>query len=85
MSKYVVAAFYKFASLPDYKAKQSPLQSFCTKQGIKGTILLAEEGVNGTIAGPRAAVDAVLAELRSDARLSALAHKESYETMRGRT
>ncbi len=78
MSKYVVAAFYKFASLPDYKDKQPLLQSFCLEQGVKGTILLAEEGVNGTIAGPRAAVEAVLTELRSDARLSALAHKESY-------
>lgn len=78
MSKYVVAAFYKFARLPDYKDKQPLLQSFCLELGVKGTILLAEEGVNGTIAGPRAAVDTVLAALRSDARLSALAHKESY-------
>ncbi len=78
MSQYVVAAFYKFARLPDYKQKQQPLQSYCTEQGIKGTILLAEEGVNGTIAGSRAAIDATMALLRSDPRLSDLEQKESY-------
>jgi len=77
MSQYVVAAFYKFTKLPDYRQQQPLLQSYCIEQGVKGTILLAEEGINGTIAGTRAAIDAVLALLRSDPRLSDLEHKES--------
>ncbi|MEA5575727.1 rhodanese-related sulfurtransferase [Anabaena sp. UHCC 0451] len=74
----VVAALYKFVSLPDYIELQATLLSFCQEQGIKGTILLAKEGVNGTIAGSRSAIDAVLEFLRSDARLADLEHKESY-------
>ncbi|MEA5573328.1 rhodanese-related sulfurtransferase [Calothrix sp. UHCC 0171] len=73
----VVAAFYKFTQLPDFREIQHPLLSFCLTQGIKGTILLAEEGINGTIAGSRAGIDAVLAYLRSDSRLLDLEHKES--------
>ncbi len=60
----VVATLYKFVSLPDFAEMQDPLLSYCQQQGIKGTILLAEEGINGTIAGSRQAVDAVLDFLR---------------------
>ncbi|MBD2210845.1 rhodanese-related sulfurtransferase [Nostoc linckia FACHB-104] len=76
----VVVALYKFVSLPDFADKQEPLLSYCQQQGIKGTILLAEEGINGTIAGSRQAVDAVLEFLRSDARLADIEYKESYAT-----
>ncbi|MTJ51273.1 rhodanese-related sulfurtransferase [Anabaena sp. UHCC 0253] len=74
----VVAALYKFVSLPDYKELQAPLLSFCQSQGIKGTILLASEGINGTIAGSRQEIDGVLAFLRTDSRFADLEHKESY-------
>lgn len=74
----VVATFYKFVRLPDFKEKQAPLLSHCQVAGIKGTILLAAEGINGTIAGSRQAVDSVLSFLRSDSRLVDLEHKESY-------
>lgn len=74
----VVATFYKFVSLPDFAEKQAPLRSHCEEQGIRGTILLAAEGINGTIAGSRQAIDSVLAFLRSDPRLVDLEHKESY-------
>src|SRR5690606_25211299 len=47
-------------------------------QQVKGTLLLAEEGINGTIAGSREGIDAVLAYLRSDPRLATLEHKESW-------
>ena len=78
----VVAAFYQFAPLPDFAAMQAPLQAVCERHGIQGTLLLASEGVNGTIAGSRAGIDRVLAFLRSDARLARLEHKESTaETM----
>ncbi len=74
----VVATLYKFVKLPDFAEKREPLLSYCQGQGIKGTILLAEEGINGTIAGSRQAIDSVLWFLRSDPRLADLEHKESY-------
>lgn len=74
----VVVAFYKFVRLPDFAEKQEPLLSHCQTQGIRGTILLAEEGINGTIAGSGQAIDSVLSFLRSDPRLVDLEHKESY-------
>ena len=74
----VVVTFYKFVKLPDFAEKQAPLLSHCKAQGIRGTILLATEGINGTIAGSRQAIDSVLSFLRSDPRLVDLEHKESY-------
>lgn len=78
----LVAAFYRFVSLPDHADLRAPLRALCEAKGVKGTILLAEEGINGTIAGPAAGVRAVLAHLRSDPRLGELEAKESWaETM----
>jgi UPF0176 protein len=74
----VVAALYKFVNLPDCSELQAALLSFCQSQGIKGTILLAQEGINGTIAGSRQQIDTVLAFLRNDSRFADLEHKESY-------
>jgi len=73
----VVATFYQFFPFADYTEWRSPLQSFCEAQQIKGTILLASEGLNATIAGSRPSVDNLLAYLRSDPRLSDLTPKES--------
>ncbi|GAB1544240.1 rhodanese-related sulfurtransferase [Scytonema sp. NUACC21] len=73
----VVAALYKFVSLPDFADKQDPLLSLCQAQDVKGTVLLAAEGINGTIAGSRRAIDAILSFLRSDPRLADLEIKES--------
>jgi UPF0176 protein len=74
----VVATFYQFVKLPDVAELRSSLLSHCQGQKIKGTILLAQEGINGTIAGTRDAIDSVFAYLRSDARLANLEHKESF-------
>ncbi len=74
----IVATFYKFVSLPDFSEKQQPLLTHCQEKGIKGTILLASEGLNGAIAGSRQDIDSVLAFLRSDPRLADLEPKESY-------
>ena len=74
---FLVAALYKFAALPDYTALRAPLLALCDKHRIKGTLLLAAEGINGTIAGEEAGIRAVLAWLHSDARLADLEHKES--------
>jgi UPF0176 protein len=78
MPSFLTAALYKFVELPDYAALQAPLLACCETNGVKGTLLLAAEGINGTIAGPEAGVRAVLARLRSDARLATLEHKESW-------
>ena len=78
MSKFLTAALYKFVSLPDYKDLQQPMLDICLKHNIKGTILLALEGINGTIAGKTEDIHAVLDYLRQDARFSDLEHKESY-------
>jgi UPF0176 protein len=75
--RVVVATFYKFVKLPDFAEKQQPLLSYCQAQGIKGTILLAQEGVNGTIAGSRHSINSVLSYLRSDPHLADLEHKEA--------
>jgi UPF0176 protein len=77
MNDFVVAAFYKFVRLADYAALRTPLLELCTAHSVIGTVLLAEEGINSTIAGSRAGIDAVLAWLRTDPRLTDLEHKES--------
>jgi UPF0176 protein len=82
MSSTIAASFYKFVALPDYADLRAPLLAHCESEGVKGTILLAAEGVNGTIAGTCRSVQSVLAFLRADARLHDLEHKQaSAETM----
>ncbi|MGF6306410.1 UPF0176 protein [Bradyrhizobium sp. i1.8.4] len=61
---FKVAAFYQFAALPDFRALREPLRAFCTKLDLKGSVLLAHEGINGTIAGTDEAIDVFVAELR---------------------
>ncbi|MEE4278980.1 MAG: rhodanese-related sulfurtransferase [Halieaceae bacterium] len=73
----VVAALYRFASLPDYRELRAPLLRTCTEAGLRGTLLLAAEGINGTVAGSREGIDRLLHTLRSDARLADLEYKES--------
>jgi len=74
---YVVAALYKFTSLPDYMKLRAPLQDMCDLLGLKGTLLLAEEGLNGTVAGPDAAASQLMDFLRADPRLADLDVKYS--------
>ena len=78
MTTLLTAALYKFVVLPDFAALKPPLLSCCEQHHVKGTILLAQEGINGTIAGAPQSVRAVLAFLRSDPRLADLTHKESF-------
>lgn len=77
-SRYLTAAFYQFVTLSNFADLRAPLLAFCESQDVKGTILLANEGINSTIAGPESGVRAVLEYLRSDARLANLQHKESW-------
>jgi UPF0176 protein len=74
---FLVAAFYKFVNLVDHELLRAPLQACCERNAVRGTILLAEEGINATIAGPHDGVRTVLAWLRGDPRLSDLVHKEA--------
>jgi len=60
---YKVAAFYQFTSLPDYRALREPLRAICAAREIRGSVLLAHEGINGTLAGSAANIDALVAEL----------------------
>jgi UPF0176 protein len=78
MTRYLTAALYKFVDLPDFAALRVPLLALCEAQQVKGTVLLASEGINGTIAGPPEGVRAVLAHLRADARFASLQPKESW-------
>lgn len=61
---YAVAAFYRFVPVKDPNAERIFLEQFCREQDIVGTILLATEGVNGTIAGTDQAVERLLSELQ---------------------
>src|SRR4051812_23681503 len=78
MERYIVAALYKFAPLGDLEAMREAVLRACKENGICGTLLLAHEGINGTIAGPRQGIDAILAFLRGYPALKDLEHKESY-------
>jgi UPF0176 protein len=60
-----VAALYRFTALEDYTALRAPLLALCEAQGIRGTLLLAHEGINGTIAGPAEGIATVIAHLRT--------------------
>lgn len=78
MSQIVVAALYKFVKLPDYEAIVPRLKELCDSLDIKGTLLLAEEGINGTVSGSRAAIDGLIAFLKEDSRFDSLSFKESF-------
>lgn len=78
MSGYVVSALYHFAKLDDFEALRDPLLKVMKENSVKGTLLLAQEGINGTVAGTREGVDALLKYIRSDARLFNIVTKESF-------
>jgi UPF0176 protein len=60
---YKVAALYQFIPLPDFRELKDPLHELCSNLAIKGTLLLAHEGINGTVAGTEEAIDALMVEL----------------------
>ena len=74
---HCVAALYHFTRLEDYTNLRDPLQAECDRLEIKGTILLAREGINGTVSGTDTAVSDLLTFLKADPRLADLDHKES--------
>ena len=64
---YQVAAFYQFAALPDFRELRAPLRAICAELELKGSVLLAEEGINGTLAGAPDAIDILVGQLRGAA------------------
>jgi UPF0176 protein len=72
-----VVTFYKFVNLPDAVVWQDKLQERCMVHDLKGTILLATEGINATVAGSKPGVEALLAYIQSDLRFADLEYKES--------
>ena len=74
---YLVAALYRFVHLDRLHALQAALRDLCSVHEVKGTLLLAEEGINGTIAGPEPGVQKLLEHLRSDPRFEGMSLKLS--------
>lgn len=62
---YKVAALYQFVPLPDFRELKEPLHRLCQDLGIRGTLLLAHEGINGTVARRDEAIDALMSEMQS--------------------
>ena len=79
---YLTTAMYHFVSLTHFKTLREPLLNFCVSQSIKGTLLLADEGINGTVAGSEKAIHAFLDFLKNDplfeGHFKNLSHKESW-------
>lgn len=78
MSQIVVCALYKFVNLPDYHQLRQPLHDVMETNAIRGTLLLAREGINGTVAGSRTAIDTLLNWLKQEPRLTEIDSKESF-------
>jgi len=77
--KTVVCALYHFVTLDDPAALREPLFDLMERHGLRGTLLLAHEGINGTVAGTRPGVDALIDWLRADARFAGISLKESFD------
>ncbi len=80
MSNFVVAALYHFTAFEDHTSLRAPLQAVCDAHGVKGSLLLAHEGINGTIAGTRIGIDAALAAIHALPGCAGFEHKESLAT-----
>ena len=76
--KFLVCALYKFVSLPDFEEMRAPLKQKLESLSIKGTILLAQEGLNGTISGTQSSIDDLLIYLNDDARIDPISFKLSW-------
>jgi len=73
-----IAALYQFARFDDLPARRAALAALCDALGVKGTLLLAQEGINGTIAGTPDAIESVLTHIRALPGCSDLDVKESW-------
>ena len=78
MPKYLVTALYKFVNLDNLETLQKSLKQFCLNHKIYGTILIANEGINGTVAGAKKNITKFHEFLKSDTRFADIDHKESW-------
>ena len=78
MSTFVITTLYKFTSLPDFASLKAPLLELMLENSICGTLLLAHEGLNGTIAGTHEATNNILAWLSKHPSLGTIEYKQSY-------
>ena len=74
----VVAALYKFTRFADFERYREPILNTLLDNEVKGTLLIASEGINGTISGTRQGIDNVLAYLRTVEAIGSVVFKESY-------
>jgi len=74
---FTVAALYHFTRFDDPDGLRAPLRALCDAEGVRGSLLIAGEGINGTIAGPRQGIDRVLAHIRALPGCADLEWKES--------
>ncbi len=74
----VITAFYHFVTLPNFEEIKPTMLEFCKSQGLKGTILLAREGINSTISGTREGIDALYKYLSQEIGIKNLIYKESF-------
>lgn len=79
MQEIVIAAFYKFVSLADYESMREPLLAKMHEHQIKGTIILASEGINGGFAGTREDMNCFYQVMHQDPRLADLNFKETFD------
>ncbi len=79
MKEIVIASFYKFIPLDDFEAMREPTLNKMHEIGIKGTIILAQEGINGGFAGTRQQMDIFYQFMHADTRLSDLNFKETFD------
>ena len=78
--QYVSCALYKFVTLPNYAALREPLLNAMSKNNVFGTLLLAQEGINGTVSSTREGIDALLNWLNQQPGLENIDTKESYHS-----
>ena len=74
---YIVCALYKFVALPNFKSLREPLLSVMNEHQVRGTLLLAHEGINGTVSGSREAIDSLISWLNLQPGLENIDVKES--------
>lgn len=81
-NEIVITSFYHFQDLPNYVEIKNPLLEFCTKNNLKGTILLAHEGINSTISGMRDGINNLYEFLTKDLKINIENFKESFSDVR---
>ena len=77
-ARFIVAALYRFVRIDAPETLRESLLALMTDHDIKGTLLVAAEGINGTIAGRRTSIDALISQLKTDTRFADLSYKESF-------